>query len=142
MSFDDRTILPPEGRNAISKVTVKALRPNTLKVTSNGHYPDIIPGENPDGTAAPPEYWTAVDADVPNEINLTDFSVNPAKESKTYTFVDSDQITTDGKVFNGIGKITVEAVDATIDENIKPENIRKGINILGVEGSYEANKEE
>lgn len=142
VSLNDRTILPPEGRNAISKVTVKALRPNTLKVTSNGHYPDIIPGENPDGTAAPPEYWTAVDADVPNEINLTDFSVNPAKKNKTYTFVDSDQITTDGKAFNGIGKITVEAVDATIDENIKPENIRKGINILGVEGSYEANKEE
>ena len=35
-----------------------------------------------------------------------------------------------------------EAVDATIDENIKPENIRKGINILGVDGSYDANKEE
>ena len=142
VSLEDRTIQPPEGKNAISKVTIKALKPNTLKVTQNGHYPDTLPGENSDGTAAPPEYWTEVDVDVPNEINLTSFSVSPAKEDKTYTFADSDQITTDGKAFNGIGKITVEAVNATIDENIKPENIRKGINILGVEGNYEANKEE
>lgn len=130
----DTVINPPDGKNAISKVTVKALEPKELTVRRNGLYPDTIQ-VNPDGTLPPPEYWTAVDVDVPNEINLTDFSVNPAKENKTYTFIDSDQITTDGKAFNGIGKITVKAVDATIDKNIKPENIRKGVTILGVAGS-------
>lgn len=141
VSLIDRTILPPEGRNAISKVTVKALRPNTLKVTSSGHYPNTIPGDNPDGTAAPPEYWTAVDVDVP-EPEHTSFAVKPARETKTYTAADTDKISTSGRPFSGIAALTVEAVDATIDENIKPENIRKGINILGVEGSYDANKEE
>lgn len=133
VSLDDRTILPPEGKNAISKVTVKALRPNTLKVTSNGHYPDTIPGDNPDGTAAPPEYWTAVDVNVPEPL-LTSFAVKPARETKTYTAADTDKISTIGRPFNGISALTVEAVESDIDENIKPENIRRGVDILGVQG--------
>ena len=141
VSFEDRTILPPEGKNAISKVTIKALKPNTLKVTQNGHYPDTLPGESSDGTAAPPEYWTEVDVDVPEPL-LTSFAVKPARETKTYTAADTDKISTVGRPFNGISDLTVEAVESDIDENIKPENIRKGINILGVEGSYGSSKEE
>lgn len=133
VSLEDRTILPPEGRNAISKVTVKALRPNTLKVTSNGHYPETIPGDNPDGTAASPEYWTAVDVDVPEPL-LTSFAVKPARETKTYTAADTDKISTIGRPFNGISALTVEAVKGDIDDNIKPENIRRGVDILGVQG--------
>lgn len=133
VSLDDRTILPPKGKNAISKVTVKALRPNTLKVTSNGHYPETIPGDNPDGTAAPPEYWTAVDVDVPEPL-LTSFAAKPARETKTYTAADTDEISTIGRPFNGIAALTVEAVESDIDENIKPENIRRGVDILGVQG--------
>lgn len=133
VSLDDRTILPPKGKNAISKVTVKALRPNTLKVTSNGHYPETIPGDNPDGTAAPPEYWTAVDVDVPEPL-LTSFAVKPARETKIYTAADTDEISTIGRPFNGIAALTVEAVESDIDENIKPENIRRGVDILGVQG--------
>lgn len=141
VSLEDRTILPPEGRNAISKVTVKALKNNTLKVKSNGIYiPDISVG-NPD-ELAPPEYWTRVEVNVPNEHNLTSFSVKPARETKTYTAADSDQPSTGSTDWNGISALTVEAVESDIDENIKPENIRKGINILGVEGSYGSSKEE
>lgn len=33
--------------------------------------------------------------------------------------------------------ITVNAVTSSIDENIKPENIKKGVTILGVTGTYE-----
>lgn len=133
VSLDDRTILPPKGKNAISKVTVKALRPNTLKVKSNGHYPETIPGDNPDGTAAPPEYWTAVDVDVP-EPELTSFAVKPARVTKTYTAADTDKISTSGRPFNGIDELTVEAVESDIDDNIKPENIRRGVDILGMQG--------
>lgn len=133
LSLTERTILPPKGKNAISKVTVKALRPNTLKVTSNGHYPETIPGENPDGTVAPPEYWTAVNVDIP-EPQLTSFAVKPARVTKTYTAADTDKISTSGRPFNGIDELTVEAVNSDIDEHIKPENIRRGVDILGVQG--------
>lgn len=133
VSLEDRTILPPEGRNAISKVNVKALKQKTLKVTSNGYYPKTIPGENPDGTVAPPEYWTAVDVDVP-AAELTSFAVKPAREAKTYTAADTDKMSTSGKPFNGIYEFTVEAVESDIDDNIKPENIRRGVDILGVQG--------
>lgn len=37
----------------------------------------------------------------------------------------------------GYDKIIVEPVTSSIDEDIKPENIKKGTNILGVEGGYE-----
>ena len=43
-------------------------------------------------------------------------------------------IPSDGK--NGITKITVQPVDRTIDEDIKPENIIDGVEILGVVGNY------
>ena len=43
-------------------------------------------------------------------------------------------VPSDGK--NGMTRLTVEAVDSSIDENIKPENIKEGTNILGVDGQY------
>lgn len=133
VSLEDRTILPPEGRNAISKVTVKALKNNTLKVKSNGIYIPDISGENPDGTVTPPEYWTRVEVNVP-EPELTSFAVKPARVTKTYTAADTDKISTSGRPFNGIDELTVEAVESDIDENIKSENIRRGVDILGVQG--------
>lgn len=39
--------------------------------------------------------------------------------------------------FNAMAKVTVNAVDSSIDNNIQPANIRKGVSILSVEGSYE-----
>ena len=41
-----------------------------------------------------------------------------------------------GTAQRGYGDITVKAVTASIDSNIKPENIKSGITILGVEGTY------
>lgn len=39
---------------------------------------------------------------------------------------------------NGITKINQPIIDSSVDDNIKPENIKKDINILGVTGSYES----
>ena len=57
-------------------------------------------------------------------------------EEKTITPSTTQQIIvpSDGK--NGMTRLTVEAVDSSIDENIKPENIKEGTNILGVDGQY------
>ena len=130
----DTVINPPEGKNAISKVTVKALEPKELTVRRNGLYPDTIQ-VNPDGTLPPPEYWTQIDVNVPStRLIPTDFAVEPALETKKYTYLDSDQFTT-GYSFNCIGELTVKAVTAAIDSNIKPENIVDGVTILGVAGS-------
>lgn len=38
---------------------------------------------------------------------------------------------------NGITKISQPIVDSSVDYNIKPENIKKGITILGITGTYE-----
>ena len=131
----DTVINPPEGKNAISKVTVKALELKELTVRRNGLYPDTIQAENPDGTSPPPEYWTSVYVNVPSiRLIPTDFAVEPALETKKYTYLDSDQFTT-GDRFNCIGELTVKAVTAAIDSNIKPENIVDGVTILGVAGS-------
>lgn len=43
---------------------------------------------------------------------------------------------------NGISKVILNPVTSDIDENIKAENIAKGINILGIEGSLEFIKED
>lgn len=38
--------------------------------------------------------------------------------------------------YDGLGTVTIEGVDNTIDSDIKAENIKNGINILGITGTY------
>ena len=52
----------------------------------------------------------------------------------------SQQIITPDSNYNGITSITVAGVTNEIDSNIKAENIRKGITILGIAGTLEENK--
>ena len=42
--------------------------------------------------------------------------------------------------YDGMSEIEVLAVDSNIDEDIKPENIKQGVNILGVDGTLEQSK--
>lgn len=62
-------------------------------------------------------------------------SINKPSQDKTVTPTTSKQtITADsGKV---LGTVTVNAVTAAIDENIVAGNIKSGVTILGVTGSY------
>lgn len=48
--------------------------------------------------------------------------------------IDDQKVKSD---FYGINEVTVKGVTADIDEDIKPENIKVGINILGIDGGYE-----
>lgn len=128
---NDVTIGPPDGKNAISQVNIKGLSPRSIDISTNGFYGTEI-NVDPDAEA---EYWTQIHVNVPStRLVPTDFAVEPALEAKTYTYLDTNQITT-GDRFNCIGELTVKAVTAAIDSNIKPENIVDGVTILGVAGS-------
>lgn len=60
---------------------------------------------------------------------LENVNVQPTKEQQTIT---------PSEDFDGIGEVVVEAVQSDIDENIKAENIKKDVEILGVVGTLES----
>lgn len=62
-------------------------------------------------------------------------AIVPTKQTKTVTPTTSKQnVTADsGKVLE---KVTVNAVTAAIDANIVAGNIKSGVTILGIEGTY------
>ena len=62
---------------------------------------------------------------------------DPTLENKTVTPTTAEQTITAGEGYDGLGTVTVNAVTAAIDENIVAGNIKSGVTILGVTGSYE-----
>lgn len=62
-------------------------------------------------------------------VNNEDLTVNPMTSVQTFT-------PTQGHT--GFGEVNVNAVTSTIDSNITAENIKAGVSVLGVVGSYEA----
>lgn len=65
-------------------------------------------------------------------------NINPAPilQNKTVTPTTSLQTVTADEGKTGLGTVTVNAVTAEIDANITAENIKSGVTILGVTGSY------
>ena len=57
-------------------------------------------------------------------------------ESKVVSPSTSQQIIEASQQYDGLSSVTIEAVDASIDENIQSQNIKDGVTILGVEGTY------
>lgn len=60
----------------------------------------------------------------------------PTLEDVTATPATSQQTITAGSGYDGIGTVTVAAVTAAIDANIVAGNIKDGVTILGVTGTY------
>lgn len=61
----------------------------------------------------------------------------PARlQNKTVTPTTSKQTITSGSGYDGLGTVTVNAVTSAIDANIVAGNIKSGVTILGVEGTY------
>lgn len=61
----------------------------------------------------------------------------PTLENKTVAPTTAEQTITAGEGYDGLGTVTVNAVTAAIDENIVAANIKSGVTILGVTGTYE-----
>ena len=57
-------------------------------------------------------------------------------EAKEITPTTSEQTITASGDVDGFNPLTVAAVTSAIDANILPENIKSGVTILGVEGTY------
>ena len=93
---------------------------NTIAAKYDGEDDAII---NPDAIAN----IAAVADNIAPEPTLQNKTVTPTTEQQTVT---ADT----GK--DGLGTVTVNAVTAAIDSNIKAENIKSGVTILGVEGTY------
>lgn len=60
----------------------------------------------------------------------------PTLQDKTVTPTTAEQTITAGEGYDGLGTVTVNGVTADIDSNITAENIKSGVTILGVTGTY------
>ena len=67
-----------------------------------------------------------------DNLELVTTTIPPTTESQTVTAAT-------GKAFSAV---TIEAVTAAIDENLVAENIKSGVTILDVEGTYTGETEE
>lgn len=122
------TIEPTEGFDGMSSVNLSVKVPALLvdanlqdkTIVKNGEY---TPDAGYDG-------FNKIIVDVPQvggDYKSQDKTVSPSTTEQTIT-PDED--------FDGLSSVKVEAVTNTIDENITAENIKSGISILGVTGSY------
>lgn len=76
-----------------------------------------------------------------NNVGFHEFIVEAAPTQAITVYPQTEQsVETPASNFVGFSQVTVKAVDASIDSNIKPENIKKGITILGVTGTYEGDE--
>lgn len=80
------------------------------------------------GTFNREDGYNQVIVNVPSDINNQNKTVNPST---------SQQIITPSQGYSGLGQVTVNAVTAAIDPDIRPENIKKDVNVLGVVGTYD-----
>lgn len=80
---------------------------------------------------------------VPTTAKLDDYdtyvqsiSTTPNLQAKTATPSTSQQVVTADYNYQGLSQVTVSAVTSAIDSDIVAGNIKSGVNILGVTGTY------
>jgi hypothetical protein len=77
----------------------------------------------------PDSEYDGLDEVVIDPMNLQTKTVNPSTTQQT--------IGPDSS-YDGLNEVIVNAVTASIDGNIQPQNIVSGVTILGVQGTYSA----
>ena len=117
-STSEQTITPSVDYDGINQVKVNAV---TSSIDSDIKPENIKKGINILGVDGTIE-------DKPAEPTLQNKTVNPTTGKQV--------ISADGG-YDGLGNVTINAVTSSIDSNIKADNIKQGVSILGVEGSLD-----
>lgn len=73
-------------------------------------------------------------------IEFPDVILAKLQEKEVVPTKEKQEIVSDSQ-YDGLSKVTVNAVTSEIDKNIKAENIKEGVSILGIEGTVKPFKE-
>ena len=123
MLFRSQQVITSD-KDGLSSVTVNpyTVETDSSTLTVNGTY--TFTPQNADALSS-----ITIDVSVEGQvINNQDKTVNSSTSSQTVTF-DSG--------YTGLNQVTVNAVTSSIDSNITADNIKRGVVILGVTGTFE-----
>ena len=124
------TILGVEGNIDFEELTIDPMVTEQILTPSVDGFSKVTVNpvtHNIDANIQPENIMTGVTIlGVEGNISFEEITVTPSTQQQILT----PQV-------NGFSQITVEPVLSNIDENIVPENIRKGVTILGVEGNID-----
>ena len=110
-------------QNYSTNVYIKSLKEDKTNMVGHLNSIGVPVGES--------ETFTELVKNIPNLVpksNLSDLTITPTTFQQEFNHPDSA----------GYNQVIVEAVTSDIDPNIKAENIKKDISILGVKGSLES----
>lgn len=126
------TLKPDEGFDGISQANVtvnvpektfttqeKTVPAEDLKSYTKDNILNVVPDSGIDGLS---------------KVSITKVSFEGKEPINPST---KQQVISPSEGYQGFDVLTINAVDNTIDSNIQPDNIKKGVEILGVEGTYD-----